>query len=421
MGRLLHEPHDEVLNHFLDLHEWILGDPLGDHGQQAAVDGLGSDGQERGNPLLQGARLAGAQLRQRPRAALLQHAREVLLRRAGDLFGRQYVDGLLDGLELLAAEFLPGLEVRALDFAHGPHLAEVLLVLSLVGRDLGPLARVLRLVLLGLRPKAGLLRDFVLGVLDVVRQLLVHLLEGVLGIHLLALELVLLGAELVLQLLEHVNDASGLELVAVGLGIALEQVVVGHLLHDGLLQKGGEGLLRLQGHHGQFRDLHQGVLHLQHLRLGTVERLLLQDDDRLAQGVDRLGVVLHSCLEVGGLLLTHVAGRLLVPLPAAHIFRQLVDTAREAADVGFGLLDLCVVHVDALPGGLDLLLLDAVLVAAPLLERGELLGLILLLRKALRMHVCQQLRDLRDRCDRRHRDNQGRGENAAHGGLHCFA
>mmetsp|Transcript_35460 Transcript_35460/g.89325 ORF Transcript_35460/g.89325 Transcript_35460/m.89325 type:complete len:209 (-) Transcript_35460:250-876(-) len=207
-----------------------------------------------------------------------------------------------------------------------------------------------------------------LGILGVVRELLHDLLVGMLCVQLLLLKLILLGTELVLQLLQHFDNAAGLELVAIGFGRAVEKVLVRHLLDTRLrlLQEGSQGLLGGEGDHLQLLDLKQRMPHLYQLGLLPVVGLLLEHSNGLSQCFQRLSVVLLRGREVCTLLLANVRSRRLVLLPPADILVELRNAVRKPSDLGIRLLDLGAEHLHALCSGLDLRRLDTLLIIAPL-------------------------------------------------------
>mmetsp|Transcript_24453 Transcript_24453/g.61133 ORF Transcript_24453/g.61133 Transcript_24453/m.61133 type:complete len:237 (+) Transcript_24453:1415-2125(+) len=213
------------------------------------------------------------------------------------------------------------------------------------------------------------------------------------GLHLLPIQLVLLVCELFLELLQHVDNASRLELVAVGLRSLVEQLLVGHLLNSRLclLQEGDERLLGHKRHKLEVLDLEQGLC-LVHL-VG----LLLQDHQGLVQGSERLRVVGGSSLVVQGLLCPHVRSRLGVLLPTPDVFLELLDAVGQRLDEGRILLDPSPQPFDLRSACIDLVSLDPLLVLAPLVKGRKAVSLRLLLLDALGVHPIEELDDLRDR------------------------
>mmetsp|Transcript_73049 Transcript_73049/g.205763 ORF Transcript_73049/g.205763 Transcript_73049/m.205763 type:complete len:227 (+) Transcript_73049:152-832(+) len=218
------------------------------------------------------------QLRQR-RAGLLRERGQVRVGVAGHGPAGDDLHGLGDGLDLLSAELLPGLEVRSLLLACRGQVGKVLLI-RLLGR--GGVREVTLGVGLGLqllRLDLGLLLAVLRGLIDLRREVLHQHVVGVLGVHLLLLQGRALIDELVEELLEHLDDTMGLELVAMGFRCGDLQA----LRVLGCLQEQIQGLLGLRGDEVQAHE----VGHLSEGGLGAVVGLFLQHRDCSLNCVDR--------------------------------------------------------------------------------------------------------------------------------------
>mmetsp|Transcript_83039 Transcript_83039/g.267597 ORF Transcript_83039/g.267597 Transcript_83039/m.267597 type:complete len:257 (-) Transcript_83039:71-841(-) len=223
-----------------------------------------------------------------------------------------------------------------------------------------------------------------------------------LGVGLGLEELSQLTLGLLLQILQDVEDASGVRLVGRGRRSAGFGVVVGALLlsleqrlqfvlvrarEGGRIQNHGERLqhfVRLRG-----VNLRQGGRVLRHL--------LLEDADGATQGVDGIHQLLLARREVRGLLLADQLRVRQLLLARGDGARQLPDLRVRDRDVAGELTDL----------GLQLgLLLGRVLdrelgirrrIVAPLDVLGVSLGLVLAIRGDLRRELVDQVDDLAER------------------------
>merc|ERR550514_2227642 len=383
--RLLHQAHDEVLDHLLHLHERILRNADRKRRQHAAVDRRALLPEELSHAGLARVLRSNRQLNERHRR-LLNERRQVLVGVAGNRTGGQDLDRLVDGGQLVRAELLALLEIRGLLRALRNQVVEVGLVSVAGGRRVREVALVLR-CLLELRRLLLSLRLAVLGRrLDLRRQVLDQHLVRVASVALLLLEIRALILELVLQLLEHVNDARGLELVRVGLRGRNGERVLFHLV--ALRQERADHLLRV------LRD----ELELVHLKeLSAVERLLLQRGNRALERIDRLGVVLVRRQVIRVLHLTNLRGRLLVALVDRDVLVQLGDLLRKRRSVRLGLLDRSHELLHLCRRLLDGTLLLHGGVVAELLVRSELHLLLVLLLLSLLGHALKELDHFLDR------------------------
>mmetsp|Transcript_92272 Transcript_92272/g.266310 ORF Transcript_92272/g.266310 Transcript_92272/m.266310 type:complete len:462 (+) Transcript_92272:768-2153(+) len=413
--RLLHEAHDEVLDHLFHLRERIVGNTHRERRKHPAVQPLAPRPQELRHTLLRLARPAGPQLRQR-RAFLLREGRQVLLRVALHRIAGQDLDGLLDRLDFLRTQLLPRLEVRCLLLASRHQVGKVLLIRLLGRRRVAQVALGVRLGLQLLRLRLRLLATVRRRLLDLRRQVLHQHVEGMLAVHLGLLQGSALVHELVVELLQHLDDAMGPELVARRLRrrhlqpfrilSALDQEEIDRLL----------SLVRNKAHGLQLRHLRQGSLR-------PVVRLLLQDRDRAQQGIHRLRVVLVHHLVVCFLDGPNICRGLLVAVPCRDVRIVLRDLLRQLRRIRGVLLNICLQNLDGLLGLLDRALLVHSRVVAELLVRRKLHLLLMLLLLALGHHVLQQLDHLLHRRDRRP-DICGQGAPEDKGGssresLHC--
>mmetsp|Transcript_94461 Transcript_94461/g.262832 ORF Transcript_94461/g.262832 Transcript_94461/m.262832 type:complete len:437 (-) Transcript_94461:507-1817(-) len=158
---LLHQPDEEVLDHFPDLDEGIVGHAPGGGGEHAALQRAGTAFQEARRAQLRPALHLGPQCGQR--RAALEQGRQVLPGVARDVVARDDLDGLGDGRELVRPEGLPRLEVRGLLLARRREVAEVLLVSLLRGGRAFEVGLGLGLGLQLLGPRPGLLAAVLLG------------------------------------------------------------------------------------------------------------------------------------------------------------------------------------------------------------------------------------------------------------------
>merc|ERR1719506_2917602 len=386
--RLLHQAHDEVLDHLLHLHEGVLRNADRERRKHTAVDRRALLAEELGHAGLARVLRSNRQLEERHRRLLLHERRQVLVGVAGDRAGRQDLDRLVDGRELIRAELLAGLEVPGLLRALRHEVVEVGLVRIAGGRRVREVALVLR-GLLELRRLLLGLRLPVLGRrLDLRRQVLDQHLVRMASVALLLLEIRALILELVLELLEHVDDARGLELVSVRLRRGHGKGVLLHLV--ALRQERTDDLL------GMLRDEVE-LVHLEELR--AVVRLLLQRRDRALKRVHGLGVILVRGQVVRVLHLADLSGRLLVALVDGDVLIQLGDLLREGGRVSLGLLDRSDQLLHLRSGLLDSALLLNGSIVAELLVCGELDLLLVFLLFALLGHPLQELDDLLDRSD----------------------
>merc|ERR1719364_129351 len=326
--RLLHQAHDEVLDHLLHLHEGVLSNANRERRKHTAVDRRALLAEELRNASLARVLRSNRQLEERHRRLRLHEGRQVLVSVARHGAGAQDLDRLVDGRELIRAELLAGFEVRRLLGALRHEVVEVNLVRIAGGRRVRKVALVLR-GLLELRRLLLGLRLPVLGRrLDLRRQVLDQHLVRMASVALLLLEIRALILELVLELLEHVNNARGLELVGVRLRGRNVERVLAELIT--LRQERADDLLRVL----------RNELELVHLeKLGAVVRLLLQRRDRALKRVNRLGVVLVRRQVVRVLHLAHLRGRLLVALVDRDVLVQLGDFLRQSSSVCLCLLD----------------------------------------------------------------------------------
>merc|ERR1719380_512232 len=403
--RLLHQAHDEVLDHLLHLHERILRNADRKRRQHAAVDRRALLPEELSHAGLARVLRSNGQLKERHRR-LLHEGRQILVGIAGNRTGGQDLDRLVDRRELVRAQLLARLEVRGLLRALSNEVVEVGLVRIARGRRVRKVALVLR-GLLELRRLLLRLRLTVLGRrLDLRRQILNQHLVRVARVALLLLEVRALVLELVLQLLEHVNDARGLELIRVRLRGGNGHRVLAELIP--LRQESADHLLRVLRDQVELADLQE---------LRAVVRLLLQRRDRALERIDRLRVVLVRRQVVRVLHLAHLRRRLLVALVDGDVLIQLRDLLRERRGISLGLLDRSDELLHLCRGFLDRALLLNRGIIAELLVRRKLNLLLVLFLLSLLSHPLEELDDLlyRRHFRRRHQGEQ-HGEAA-----HAFA
>merc|ERR1719327_973382 len=404
--RLLHQAHDEVLDHLLHLHERILRNADRKRRQHTAVDRRALLAEELSHAGLARVLRAHRQLKEGHRRLLLDERRQILVGVAGNRAGRQNLDRLVDRGQLVRAELLALLEIRGLLRALRHEVVEVGLVRIAGGRRVREVALVLR-GLLELRRLLLRLRLAVLSRrLDLRSQVLNQHLVRMASVALLLLEVRALVLELVLQLLEHVNDARRLELVGVRLRGRNGHRVLAELIP--LRQESADHLLRV------LRDQVE-LAHPQELR--AVVRLLLQRRDRALERVDRLGVVLVRRQVVRVLHLAHLRRRLLVALVDGDVLIQLRNLLRERRGISLGLLDRSDELLHLCRGFLDRALLLNRGIIAELLVRRKLNLLLVLFLLSLLSHPLEELDDLlyRRHFRRRHQGEQ-HGEAA-----HAFA
>mmetsp|Transcript_14205 Transcript_14205/g.34525 ORF Transcript_14205/g.34525 Transcript_14205/m.34525 type:complete len:375 (-) Transcript_14205:37-1161(-) len=358
--------------------------------------GLGQDGgpQLRGDLLqvqrhllLVRALSNASQLGERVALALLEQAGQVLVSSSRDIRAGQDIDGLTNSFNLLATKLLALLEILALHGALGRQVAEVLAVCSQIRLLIGLLAHRLSRALLLVGLALCLPGSLLLCAFNLVIQGLDHHLVVVLLIQLLLLEVTQLGPELVFQVLQHVNDPTGMALVSRSFrGL--------HPRPDGirlLLQESHDPLLRGHGQEslGGHSNLQQGVL-----RLGLAVHLL-QGRDRSADCVQALAVVRVGRRVVRRLLTPHLRTSLLVNFVRLHLLVKRGDLLAQNPDISVQLADLRLQGSNHLLGLLDRMRLDIVGCTAPLLELGKANLFILLLLLALGKHALQELYNFR--------------------------
>merc|ERR1719395_69007 len=380
--RLLHQAHDEVLDHLLHLHERVLRNADRERRQHAAVDRRALLAEELSHAGLARVLRSNGQLKEGHRR-LLNERRQVLVGVAGNRTRRQDLDRLVDGGELIRAELLARLEIRGLLRALRNEVVEVGLVRIAGGRRVREVTLVLRR-LLELRRLLLRLRLTVLSRrLNLRRQVLDEHLVRVASVALLLLKVRALILELVLQLLEHVNDARGLELVGVRLRGRNGHRVLAELIT--LRQERADHLLRV------LRD----EIELVYLKeLGAVVGLLLQRRNRALESIDRLRVVLVRRQVVRVLHLANLRGRLLVALVDRDVLVQLGNFLRQSGSVRLGLLDRSDELLHLRRRLLDRTLLLNRGVIAELLVSSELHLLLVLLLLSLLGHALEELDDL---------------------------
>merc|ERR1719395_331372 len=265
--RLLHQAHDEVLDHLLHLHERVLRNADRKRRQHTAVDRRALLAEELSHAGLARVLRSNRQLKEGHR--LLNERRQVLVGVARNRTGRQDLNRLVDRGQLIRAELLARLEVRGLLRALRNEVVEVGLVRIASRRRVREVALVLRR-LLELRGLLLRLRLAVLGRrLDLRREVLDQHLVRMASVALLLLKVRALILELVLQLLQHVHDARGLELVGIRLRGRNVERVLAELI--ALRQERADDLLRVLRNELE-------LVHLEELR--AVVRLLLQRNDR---------------------------------------------------------------------------------------------------------------------------------------------
>mmetsp|Transcript_93885 Transcript_93885/g.195861 ORF Transcript_93885/g.195861 Transcript_93885/m.195861 type:complete len:449 (-) Transcript_93885:20-1366(-) len=396
---LLHQPSDEGVDHLLDLGEGVGTDLLCEECEAVGVQALALALQEvpdlASDALvldLQGA----LQLHQSLGLRRGLSEAQMLLGVAGDFGGGEDFDGLGDGLDLLLPELLLLHEAKPLLGALRLHLAQSLLVGGLqllLGSERLFVGRLL-LRLGGLQ--LSLLLNHGVLVLNGILQVRDDHAEGVLGVHLVLLSLPELAAEVVHQLLEHADDAAGLELVAVGLrGGVVHATKRGLLvLLSSVLKHAEESSDDTLGLGWQAVTLCQLEKRLGVSRKIAIVVLLLEDSDSTLEGIDALRVVLFLSQE--GLVVRFPLLRLciLLGLVGIDLLLESQDLLAKDADVAPELADL---GIEALDGGRvcgDLLCELGGLLRAPCLELGEgdlFRGFLLLARGR---HVVQEGDDL---------------------------
>mmetsp|Transcript_7143 Transcript_7143/g.18032 ORF Transcript_7143/g.18032 Transcript_7143/m.18032 type:complete len:686 (+) Transcript_7143:82-2139(+) len=381
---LFEQARDHAVNHLLNLGEWVGHHLLGEKRQAVAVQELALRLEEVAHAAMDALGLALGVLATpelHERNALLRRGLrqgEVLLGSTEDLGRGEDFYGLADGLDLLGTQLLLLLEGHVLLQALRGHRREGLLVggleCCLRGEHLLGLC-----LLLGLAGLLGaLLLTLLVLVLDRVRQVHLDHVVGVLGIHLRLLDLAQLGAELVLQALEHLDNAARLEPVAVRLRCLVVRgaegvLLVGRIDHTQEGRDDGLGPLRQAAALRELQERRGAV---------AVVVLFLQDRDCAVQSVVALGEVLLLLEEGGVVLRALVRRRLLVGLLGGDLVKQRRNALAEASDVAAELADAgCqALHLGAIAG--DLFVKVRRLHRAPLLELRvcNLLNLLFLLR-----------------------------------------
>mmetsp|Transcript_85193 Transcript_85193/g.227746 ORF Transcript_85193/g.227746 Transcript_85193/m.227746 type:complete len:438 (+) Transcript_85193:748-2061(+) len=385
--RLLLELDDQVPNQPLHLQEGTGACGGGDLGEDAAAEAAGGLLEVRGGLVLRWVAGDAPQLQQRLAITQLHQGRQVTLCRPGHSVPREDPHGLLDRINLVRSGLLPALVVNGLVHALGVEVREVLGVRRKVGLLFVLLSLCLRHPLLLVTLLCRLSGTGFRSGLDLILQRLDHHLVVVLLIQLLLLEVTQLGPELVFQVLQHVNDPTGMALVSRSFrGL--------HPRPDGirlLLQESHDPLLRGHGQEslGGHSNLQQGVL-----RLGLAVHLL-QGRDRSADCVQALAVVRVGRRVVRRLLTPHLRTSLLVNFVRLHLLVKRGDLLAQNPDISVQLADLRLQGSNHLLGLLDRMRLDIVGCTAPLLELGKANLFILLLLLALGKHALQELYNFR--------------------------
>merc|ERR1719313_3281019 len=160
--RLLHQAHDEVLDHLLHLHERILRNADRKRREHTAVDRRALLAEELSHASLARVLRSNGKLEEGHRRLLLHERRQVLIGVAGNRAGRQDLDRLVDRSELVRAQLLARLKVRGLLRALRNEIVEVGLVRIAGGSRVCEVALVLR----GLLELRRLLLRLRLAVLD---------------------------------------------------------------------------------------------------------------------------------------------------------------------------------------------------------------------------------------------------------------
>merc|ERR1719261_1240386 len=394
--RLLHQAHDEVLDHLLHLHERVLSNANRERRQHTAVDRRALLTEELSHARLARVLRSNRELDERHRLRL-HEARQVLVGVAGNRAGRQDLDRLVDRRELVRAELLARLEVRGLLRALRNEVVEV----SLIRVTRGGRVREVTLLLRGLLELRRLLLRLRLAVLrrrlDLRREVLHQHLVRVAGVAFLLLEVRTLVLELVLELLEHVDDARGLELVRVRLRRRHSHRVLAKLVP--LRQERGDGLLRVLRNRLQHLDLDQ---------LRYVVVLLLHGRNRTLKSVNGLRVVLVRRKVVRVLHLANLRRRLLIALVNRDVLVELGDLLGKRGSIRLVLLDRRDQLLHLRSSLLDGALLFNRGVIAELLVCSELHLLLVLFLLPLLGHSLQQLDDLlhRGNLRREHKNEQ---------------
>merc|ERR550537_1349590 len=246
--RLLHELDDHILDHLLHLDEGVRSRVLSQKRQHLRVELISLRRKELRNLALVLRHGRRAEREGRP----LDERRKVLVRRSRNGLAGDDLDRLLDGLELLRPQLLALLEVRALLLAPGNGVVQVLLVFVAGCRGVLQLTFRGRGVLLALGLPLGLAAELFLQLLDRVLKLLHQHLVRVLRVHLLLLEVVAHVLELGLELLEHLHDARGLELV--GVRLRRRDAEASRRRRGGGLEESVENAARVRGDVALLRD-----------------------------------------------------------------------------------------------------------------------------------------------------------------------
>jgi hypothetical protein len=135
------------------------------------------------------------------------------------------------------------------------------------------------------------------------------------------------------------------------------------------------------------------------LCLGSVMSLLVQDTNGAAQSVDGLGVIRDSCLEINSFLLANCRSCFLILGPSVNVLVKLLDAISELPDLHSVLLKLSCEFLNLCLSSINLILLCAQGVLAPLIKCGELHFFVLLCCDPLVVHLLHHLKHLLDWCN----------------------
>mmetsp|Transcript_39470 Transcript_39470/g.113897 ORF Transcript_39470/g.113897 Transcript_39470/m.113897 type:complete len:219 (-) Transcript_39470:143-799(-) len=214
---------------------------------------------------------------------------------------------------------------------------------------------------------------------------------GVLGIHFLLLALRKLGPELILELLEHLYNPTGLELICISLRCVVGDARPTHHAHKGRNQ--GPRFFRQVL---LFRHLKERLL-----RVSSVVILLLQHCNRTVQGINTLRVILLFVQEVRMVPFTAGCLGLLVRLILGNLVVEFCYGLAKACCVALQRSDLRSeqIYLLRILGYVTLQACRLILTPLGELRKGHLFVLLFLL--TLCLHVRQHLNDLLDARNRR--------------------
>mmetsp|Transcript_17807 Transcript_17807/g.33453 ORF Transcript_17807/g.33453 Transcript_17807/m.33453 type:complete len:356 (-) Transcript_17807:65-1132(-) len=318
----------------------------------------------------------------------LQELGEMFLRTASDRTTGNDAFGFLNGLDLLLSELLALRIGCCLLVAGGLQVCRILLVGLLLRLRFIQVAFRGCFALQFLCLESALLLLLLLGLCHLGLQALHQQLVGMFFLLLLLLQADALVHELVLQTLEHGDDAPRLELVSLG---SRSLCTFGCCaLHEQALLTGQVSIDPT--HCSAWHQLK--VPSCRQLNKGGFLIFFLQSFQGTADGINGFAVILQRELKIRTGFLTAFRGVFLLRSCRLDIGRMLCDLLRQALCLGNCRLNVGLQGLDLVSCGADGAILLGKSHLAELLVLGELHLLLFHLRSAFGLHVLQHLDDL---------------------------